>query len=103
MTLRKSFNYCHNCAKDNRTCGAFDVYGEKCPMWEKRTPTNADHIRSMTDEELAKYLEGVCAFDCHLCSEHCRLDNNPLLRGEVCDEKCVEHCLEWLQQPWEVE
>lgn len=62
--------------------------------------TNADHIRSMSDEELASYLiENV--WDCHLCSEHFRLDNEPLLRGERCDEKCVAHCLEWLKQPHE--
>ena len=60
--------------------------------------TNANHIRSMTDEELATHLHDI-GWDCHLCAEHGRLDNEPLLRGEKCDEKCVEHCLEWLQQP----
>ena len=63
-------------------------------------PTNADRIRSMSDEELAKHLVDI-GWDCHLCAEHGRLDNEPLLRGEKCDEKCAEHCLEWLQQPAE--
>ena len=62
--------------------------------------TNADRIRSMSDEELATHLHDI-GWDCHLCAEHGRLDNEPLLRGEKCDEKCVEHCLEWLQQPAE--
>lgn len=62
--------------------------------------TNADRIRAMTDEELATNLHDI-GWDCHLCAEHGRLDNEPLLRGEKCDEKCVEHCLEWLQQPAE--
>ena len=62
--------------------------------------TNADRIRSMSDEELATHLHDI-RWDCHLCAEHGRLDNEPLLRGEKCDEKCVEHCLEWLQQPAE--
>ena len=60
--------------------------------------TNADRIRTMSDEELATYLHDI-GWDCHLCAEHRRLDNEHLLRGEKCDEKCVEHCLEWLQQP----
>ena len=63
--------------------------------------TNADRIRAMSDEELATHLHDI-GWDCHLCAEHGRLDNEPLLRGEKCDEKCVEHCLEWLQQPAEV-
>ena len=62
--------------------------------------TNADRIRAMTDEELAKCIFEI-GFDCHLCSEHERLSDNPLLRHEKCDEKCTEHCLEWLQQPAE--
>ena len=55
----------------------------------------------MSDEELANHLHEI-GWDCHLCAEHRRLDNEPLLRGEKCDEKCVEHCLEWLKQPAEV-
>ena len=66
-------------------------------FWEK---TNADRIRSMNDEELAKHLVDI-GWDCHLCAEHRRLDNEPFLRGERCDEKCEEHCLEWLRHPAE--
>ena len=62
--------------------------------------TNADRIRAMSDEDLATHLYDI-GWDCHLCAEHRRLDNQPLLRGEKCDEKCVEHCLEWLKQPAE--
>ena len=64
--------------------------------------TNADRIRAMSDEELAKYLHDI-GWDCHLCAEHKRLDNEPLMRWEKCDEKCVQRCLEWLKQPAEVE
>ena len=63
--------------------------------------TNADRIRSMSDDELATHLHDI-GWDCHLCAEHGRLDNEPLLRGEKCDEKCAEHCLEWLKKPAEV-
>ena len=70
------------------------------PITEYRM-TNADRIRSMSDDELATHLHDI-GWDCHLCAEHGRLDNEPLLRGEKCDEKCVEHCLEWLKKPAEV-
>ena len=71
------------------------------PCGDQR-PSNADRIRSMSDDELAKHRVDI-GRDCHMCAEHRRLDNEPLLRGEKCDEKCVEHCLEWLQQPAETE
>lgn len=66
-----------------------------------REKTNADRIRSMRDEELARALIDM-GWECHLCSEHERLDNEPLLSGEKCDDKCAEHCLVWLKQPAEV-
>ena len=62
--------------------------------------TNADRIRAMGDEELARHLHCI-GWDCHLCAEHIRLDNEPLLRDQRCDENCFEHCLEWLKQPAE--
>jgi hypothetical protein len=62
--------------------------------------TNADRIRAMSDEELATHLHDI-GWDCHLCAEHERLENEPLLRGEKCDEKCIDHCFEWLKQPAE--
>ena len=60
--------------------------------------TNADRIRAMNDEELAAYLVEI-GWDCNLCSECERLSDNPLLRNEKCNEKCEQHCLDWLQQP----
>lgn len=75
-----------------------------CPVCgqKKSIPqTNADRIRAMSDAELAQFVDDI-VWDCHLCTEHKRIDNEPLLLGK-CDKKCVEHCLEWLQQPAEVE
>ena len=71
---------------------------DKCKQYKPIYTTNADRIRAMSDEELAKCIFEI-GFDCHLCSEHERLSDNPLLRHEKCDEKCTEHCLKWLQQP----
>ena len=97
----------------NKCWGTGHVHGgDENSTWSKscedcrglgfvRVPkTNADRIRAMTDEELAAHLVDI-GFDCHLCSEHRRLDNEPLLRNEKCDEKCEKHCLDWLHQPAE--
>lgn len=82
-----------------------EIYPCKADIFQKtytedKPKTNADRIRSMSDEELAEHLYET-GWDCHLCAENRRLDNEPLLRGEKCDEKCVAHCLEWLKQPAE--
>ena len=62
--------------------------------------TNADHIRSMTDEELAEFM--FLMLDCVSCQ-------NKLMRGKCTEEyfemckgsgqKCKEVCLKWLKQP----
>ena len=55
--------------------------------------TNADCIRAMSDYELAQMLAvGKWTFTCFKCLE--------FIDGE-CSMKCVERCLEWLQQPAE--
>ena len=61
--------------------------------------TNADRIRAMSDEELAKFLE--CFGLCHHCAEHHRLGDVRFYQDEKCDEQCEQHCLEWLKQPVE--
>ena len=68
-----------------------------CGDIELAPQTNADRIRSLSDEELAAYLVEI-GWDCNNCSECERLSDNPLLRYERCDEKCKEHCLDWLRQ-----
>lgn len=99
--------YCKDCWNFDR-CNVerktvdFAVDDGVCRNFEGKPMTNADRIRAMTDEELANCLYEI-GFDCHLCSEHERLSDNPFLRYEKCDEKCTEHCLKWLQQPAEGE
>lgn len=75
---------------DQATCQAVGY----CPQ---ATPpkTNADKIRSMTDEELAEYLYsrgndseycyGICAFQ-----DECKEWKSR--------EFCIEHIVEWLKQ-----
>ena len=61
--------------------------------WEYTPKTNADHIRSMTDEELAKILLDGC-------------------RGSKCEDQpenewgsvnCFQCRMDWLKQPYKKE
>ena len=55
--------------------------------------TNADRIRDMSDEELAKMMTfGTGGFDCYGCRK---------AEDGKCDMNCEERCMEWLKQPVE--
>ena len=58
-----------------------------CKRFEQKPQTNADRIRSMTNEELADILCVSCAF----CACH-PLDN--------CPSSCQAGVLAWLKQPY---
>ena len=60
-----------------------------CNYMEKRKPTNADYIRSLTDKELCKELLKRCSQGCpeHWCTHY--LDHT----------SCEDCWLEWLQKP----
>lgn len=53
----------------------------------------------MTVKEMTKMLSRM--WDCNDCTEHERLSDNPLLKNEVCDNECFEHCKEWLEKEWD--
>lgn len=86
-------------------CGCyFDIYGNfHSPIQQQimEVKTNADKIRSMTDEELAKFLAD--GFDC----EGCKLSYVEDIWHEThCNGKhneCWKNLLEWLKQPAEGE
>lgn len=72
------------CKKDGRPC----IFSEKCFEPEEQKPmTNADHIRSMSDEELARILSPHIAVK-SACS--CYKD----WEGEI---------LDWLKKPYKGE
>ena len=71
---------CRKCA-DLEWC----VEHEECGLFKPKTMTNAERIRSMTDEELAAF------FTDDLCELLC---GAPL----VCDGQCVKKMLHWLKQ-----
>ena len=64
---------------------------EECFEIVEAQKTNADHIRSMTDEELCKFL-GEYKF-CDICEEGC---DSCTYSGD-----CDKRLLDWLQQPAE--
>lgn len=76
---------CRKFSDENTT--SYCVMGP-CP---DETPTNADRIRTMTDEELATMLKEYkdCGKGCIMSSgKHCY---------QICEETSV--LLKWLQQP----
>ena len=70
--------------------------GAQCPHGVPTVPpvTNADKIRAMSDEELAKYLSNPC---------ECTVDPERDGFRECGNDLCVKYLLEWLQQPAEEE
>ena len=50
---------CTTCKKDADKCGVLHHCGSDCPKHESRIITNADRIRSMTDAELAEFINTV--------------------------------------------
>lgn len=66
--MNKPITLCDRCKEYARCCLIYDGYN--CQKIRTIEPTNADKIRAMTDEELAKYLawledEQAC-YECEL-------------------------------------
>lgn len=70
---------CVNCKKNNSCTRCWKTSNKRCPYFNQKT--NADHIRSISDEELAKYL-----FE----------------SGYAEGWPAAKDALEWLQQPMEM-
>ena len=81
---------CKTCA--SKTCwnAGHDTYIEKCSMYSRKPITNADRIRSMTDEELADFLWSI--------------GSNPVTGNYYLNGKLLFFCgngngwLDWLRQ-----
>ena len=65
-------------------------------------PTNADLIRAMSDEELAKFIDDIAqsVADGEYCTLFLNVKNFPY-SCEDTKKACVAHVVEWLQQPAE--
>lgn len=75
----------HNC----QLHGSTSNYAERCKDFEQRRPTNADHIRSMSNEELGSLL-GNMAMDMVTC-DYCPAGI------ENCHWDCKKRIVDWLQ------
>jgi hypothetical protein len=91
-----------NCGECNRRW-VCDIDPNECDLWPDPVPmTNADHIRAMSDEELADLL---CTADwCETCDQMreegtCKAME---LDGPL-NKHCVSAALRWLRQPYKEE
>ena len=80
------------------------AYGDVCPLTNTAQPiteyrmTNADRIRSMTNDDLVVFLD-VFSSQCIECAEYGKNENCPIYKeGHYCRPKDI---MEWLQQPAE--
>ena len=82
---------------DNRWCSKACRYctsEQEATCWHKKVPdpvppTNADHIRSMTDEELGDFLDSIYCHGWNYGAAH-RMDDDPDYH-------------DWLKQPYKEE
>lgn len=65
-----------------------------CDDYLDHEPTNADRIRAMSDEELAKFIPDWSY------TPACKCDEKPYVD---CNNECDKCVLEWLKQPAEEE
>ena len=85
---------CITCKADCHNAGTMARIIECSSYKPGRILTNADRIRAMSDEELAKYLSNPC---------ECTVDPERDGYRECGNDLCVKYLLEWLQQPAEEE
>lgn len=76
-----------NCPDDG-TCYEFDMF------------TNADRIRAMSDEELAKWIDEF-SFYTDACPDSINEVEESI--GYCCPANCKEQIMNWLRQPGEGE
>lgn len=80
------FLRCKDCKHDMGKCLGVSRRGSHKNCFEPKVMTNADRIRSMSDEELAKIIR--CPYE---------IDEEPCVNPG----SCLDCCLDWLQQPEE--
>ena len=71
---------------------------ESLRMLQPKVETNADRIRAMSDEELARMI--AC---CDTCTDICLNEYEKGRIIERCNGNCLDSVLKWLQQPAEEE
>lgn len=103
MSSKQPCVYCDDSGK----CEKFSVNGIEswCALpdyCKSKTPSNADHIRSMTDEELRVVLEILAKSDVCLNSQSAQCDG--CVFSPFCNSvRCAEDVMDWLKQPYKEE
>ena len=69
---------------------------ETLRMLQPKVETNADRIRAMSDEKLARMI--AC---CDTCTDICLNEYEKGRISERCNGNCLDSVLKWLQQPAE--
>lgn len=89
---------CKNCPV--KPCETMNYRGSTCAAQRAKLglgdpKTNADHIRAMSDEELAEFIRDV-SYECQdaYCGHHCSMCAYPWCSSE--------RTMNWLKQPAEV-
>ena len=85
---------CKNCPVKH--CDTLTYRGSRCASLRDKfglgdPKTNADHIRSMTDEELEEGIRAISLGSDPWCDHHCEM------RG---DDNCNICLANWLKQPY---
>ena len=82
---------------DCRKCAKFEecAVDEDCGLFKPKPQTNADRIRSMTDEELARRIATKTACMGCIFSEECN--------RRAWHRRCEDVWLDWLKSPAEEE
>lgn len=83
--MNRPITLCDRCKEYARCCLNYD--GGNCRRSRTVEPTNADRIRSMTDEQLAEMVKNPCDIGYYMPKEWCA--------GRNCGYQCS---LDWLKK-----
>ena len=82
-----------NC-KNPESYGTICVKCNMCGRFNKPKQTNADKIRAMSDEELAKMILQIASCD----KENVMCSPKEYKQTGMCNGHCIEGRLDWLKQ-----
>ena len=90
MLTVETVGMCNMCFKE-KSCEKHKAGVVGCDQFAKKVKTNADRIRAMTDEELAKFM--ALNTDCY----YCRAKDNDRC-ASLATTPCGDIWLDWLKQ-----
>lgn len=102
------YDNCKDCKSRCAHAGKNRIFvcpkGVSCKVKKETFKTNADRIRAMSDEELAKHLWAFADLDAQIqfCKNLPECEKIFDTGDEIPDEKCFACLLEWLRQPAEM-